>query len=330
MRLITSALSVLLAGGLSACLAGSDDNLNSKEQLLRGHVPLSSYAADVVGVRVVSNGRTVATAQTDTAGYFQVRVPEGKNYAFEIVTKSGSHTLLTGPIQGEAPLSFDICDPGEDFDLGEIDPFDFEEIDGDDVPWSDTDDDCSVPPWLCGEGGDPNDCIEEPLPCDTPDSDPTFCWVEPLPCDDANADPDFCFEEPIFCDAPDADPNECIEEPPFPCDDPNAGPDGCLVEPPFCEDPNVDPESCGGELPPPLPCDEENGDCGFEECENGYEDPTCWPEVDICILDPNGELDCDEDIGAAPEFPFPDFGCEEVPGGDEDIGPPLPEAPEPA
>ena len=116
-------------------------------------------------------------------------------------------------------------------------------------------------------------------------------------------------------DSPDADPNECIEEPP----------------PHPCDSPDGDPDYCEGEVPPPPPCFEENGDCGIVECENGYDDPGCWPDVDICVPGPNGEFDCDEDIGAAPEFPFPDFGCgEEIPVDEGDLPPPPPDAPEPA
>lgn len=147
MRLIKSALGLLLAGSLSGCFVGSDGDVGAQEQLLRGHIPLSSYSAEVVGVRVVTNGRTVATARTDAAGNFDLRVPEGHNYAFEIVTKSGTHPLLTGPIHSDTPMTFDVCDPGEDFDLGTIDPFDFEEIDGDEVPWSSL---CWPSPWAGG------------------------------------------------------------------------------------------------------------------------------------------------------------------------------------
>ncbi len=345
-------------------------------QLIQGTIPLSQYSADVVGVRVVAQNQQVAAATTDTNGNFAIQVPVGEDYSFEIVTKSGTYSVLAGPINGDSPMLFDVCNPGEDFDLGDIDPIDFEEIDGDETPWTDSEEDCEVPPWICEDGTE--DCLDEPYPCDDPAANSDFCWEEPLPCDDPAAVPEFCWDdecldggpncEPIPvepCDGPNADPANCGPiEPPCddpedcgpiptePCDGPNADPANCgPIEPP-CEDPASNPEDCGpiptepcdgpnadpancGPIDPPCedpasnpedcgpiptePCDGPNADpanCGGGEppwegeCEDGYNDPTCWPEPDICVS-PDGDLsECDEDVGGAPEFPFPDFGCD--------------------
>ncbi|MCP4447616.1 MAG: hypothetical protein GY811_20095 [Myxococcales bacterium] len=136
----------------------------------------------------------MSTASTDDNGNFSIEVPTGTDYSFEIVGKSGTHAVLAGPINGATPMHFDVCVPGEDFDLGDIDPLDFEGIDGDETPWTDTEDDCGIPPWLC-EDGSP-DCFDEPLECEDPASDPTFCWDEPLPCGAPDSDPAFCWEDP--------------------------------------------------------------------------------------------------------------------------------------
>ena len=312
-------LSLLLAGSLTGCFAGNNDDIDQQQQLLRGHVPLSQYSADIVGVRVVSGGQAVASAKTDAQGNFNIYVPHGEDYTFEIVTKTGSHTLLAGPLNGPSPTTFDVCDPGEDFDLGDLNPFDFEEVDGDEVPWSDHEEECVPPPWICGDGpesGEP--CWEEPLPCDAPEANPEFCWIDPLPCEESTSDPAFCWDTPP-CDALD-DPY-CGEKPPppHPCDDPSGF--GCEeppLPPPF---PCDDPSGVGCEeppLPPPFPCDDPSG--------IGCEEPPLPP--DFCQApsgvdceeppfpcdDPNG-VDCEEPP-LPPPFPCDDpsgFGCEEPP-----------------
>ncbi len=342
-------LSLLLAGSLTGCLAGGNDNIDQQQQLLQGHVPLSQYSADIVGVRVVSAGQAVASATTDAQGNFNIYVPAGKDYTFEIVTKTGSHTLLAGPLNGPSPTTFDVCDPGEDFDLGDLNPFDFEEVDGDEVPWSNHEEECVPPPWICGDGpGSDEPCWEEPLPCDGPEANPEFCWEEPLPCEESTSDPAFCWDTPPCDDLDDCGSGE--PPPPFPCDDPSGfdcedpsfpPPDQCddpsglgceEPPPPFpcddpsgsgCEDPSFpppdlcnDPSGLGCEeppLPPPFPCDAPSG-LGCEDGGPGLcdlpEDTSCWPEPDICTITPEGDfIDCD-DTGAAPEFPVPDFGCE--------------------
>ncbi len=386
--LLRSTLSLLFAGSLAGCFAGGADGTDN-QQLLRGHVPLERYTVDIVGVRVIADGATVAVAKTDALGNFNIAVPVGSNYSFELVSSAGTHAVLAGPLDGPSPMNFDVCDPGADFDLGDINPFDFEQVDGDAQPWGHPQDDCSVPPWICeggasGGGGpstgtgpnggpssDPNaggmggmgpdgnsdpgtgNCWNDPLPCQDPMADPSFCWNEPLPCSDPAANSDFCWDEPMPCTS--GDPADCQPQPPMPCE--STGPNGECYPPPPIPCNSNDPSDC--QPPPPLPCDGmgPNGDCppmpcdgtgpnagcqppsepcdamdptfceppqplpcgpndptcvdpGNGGCMNGYDDPSCWPDPNGCVMTPNGGfMGCDASVGGAPQFPFPNFGC---------------------
>ncbi len=370
-----STLSLLLAGSLAGCFAGGDDDVGSDQQLIQGHVPLSQYSSKIVGVRVVANGQAVATAETDTAGNFNISVPRGTNYTLEVIAVNGSHTVLAGPLNGTSPTTFDVCDPGEDFDLGDLNPFDFEGVDGDAQPPGEEGAGCEIPPWICGDEG-ADGCWEEPLPCQDPASDPSFCYEEPPEQCPPGADPEDCFptEPPPECNGtpndcwptepppeecpPDVDPEDCFPElPPEECP-PGIDPEDCFPQPPFpCENPEdcfpteppcegspndcwptepppeqcppgVDPEDCFP-TEPPLPCDNPEDciptepecdgnpqNCFPEEpfggeCTSAYDDPTCWPEPQVCEITPAGDfIGCDDDLGAAPDFPVPDFGCE--------------------
>ncbi len=332
-RLPKTLLGLLLASSLTGCMAGGDGPQNENTtQLIRGSIPLSQYSAEVVGVRVLAGNEQVSTARTDANGNFSIEVPVGTNYSFEIVTKSGTHAVLTGPLNGTTPMHFDVCAPGEDFDLGDIDPLDFEEIDGDETPWSDTEDECEVPPWICEDGTE--DCFDNPLECDDPAADPTFCWDEPLPCDDANSDPEFCWGDggggDPWCDDPSNPDGNCDEPPPPPpwCDDP-ADPN-CGEPPPPCDDPS-DPDSCWVE---PLPCEHPEADpnnCFFDECGDGMDPDNCFPlPCDFPEADPNNCFDlplpCDEP-NADPDNCFVDEpSCEDPtdPNCDCEDEPPFP------
>ena len=242
-------LGLLLAGSLTGCMAGGDGpSVDGATQRITGTIPQEHYAAKVVGVRVIAGGQQISASATDADGKFDIQVPVGQNYSFEIVTRAGAFPVLAGPLNGTTPMLFDVCDPGDDFDLGDIDPLDFEEIDGDDMPWSDTESDCEVPPWICADGSE--DCFDAPMPCQDPMSDPAFCWDEPLPCDAPDANPEFCWDdgdddweggEVPGCEDPNGEPNGCVPPPPGPCDDPAADPVAHASPPPW--------PSCPAEIP---------------------------------------------------------------------------------
>jgi len=359
-RLPKTLLSLLLASSLTGCMAGGDGPENENTtQLIRGSIPLSQYSAEVVGVRVLAANEQVSSAKTDANGNFSIEVPVGTNYSFEIVTASGTHPVLVGPLTRSTPMQFDVCNPGEDFDVGDIDPLDFEEIDGDDTPWSDTEDECEVPPWICEDGTE--DCYDNPLECDDPAADPSFCWDEPIPCDDPASNPEFCWgegggggwgegctdpmdpdgncgEPPPWCDP--SDPNGGCDEPPPWCDpsDPNGGCDepppwcdpsdpngGCDEPPPWCDpsDPN------GGCDEPPPWCDPSDPNGGCDEppppCDDPSDPESCWEEPLPCDwqeADPNNCFDIPlpcDDPNADPQTCYVDEPCDDHPT-DPDCG----------
>jgi hypothetical protein len=326
-----------LALGASACgFSGGD---SADVQVLRGQVSLDRYASDVIGVRALSGGEVVDLARVDDTGHFELALEAGSDYRIEVVGVDGSHTVLVHDVAHANPLTFEICQPGPDFDLGNLHPLDWGDIGGGQGgDEGDSGYDCEIPPWICGgEDGpgdpdDPNsgpgdDCLPPPpcdpdaVICDDPmDPDCQPC-VEPPPC--LPGDPD-C---PVPCDVNDPDCDE-----PWPCDDSNdphcglcdVDGDGVL-EP--CDEPP--PPCLPGDPDCPVPCDDLNDpDCNKPWPCDDPNDPTCG----MCDDDGDGiSGPCDEppppclpgDPGCNDTWPCDDpadpdcgTGCDPDPDGD--------------
>ena len=296
----SSALVIAVTALLAAC-AGQGEDL----QTITGQVMTSDFSAPVVGVRVVQDDTIITSSPIDANGRFSVGVPAGEAYRMEVVTRDGTYPFVRRENTRVVAHSFNVCEPSDDFDLGDVD-----QLPNDPDDWDDWDDGNGEPPWGDDEPPwhDDGDCGDPPPPCDDmndPDCGP------PDPCQDMN-DP-ACWP-PDPCEDP-ADPN-CL--PPDPCQDPMDPncwpPDPCDLDPSLCDP--CDPGPNGECMDPPTdPCSDmsDPNSCWPDDPECPYDDPWCWPDpTDPPCADPNNAQWCWPDDAAYPDNVPPDFGCEDV------------------
>ena len=318
------AAALFLSTALAGCVIGGDPDT----QTLEGRVDRAGFDGIVLGARVVQGDQVVATSRLDADGRFTLRIPEGTGYRLEVITSTGARPTVR---LGDGSLiahTFDVCDPIDPFDLGDV-------HDGGSFPddwWPEEDPDDTGNGGGCDPGPD-GTCTDpdEPPPdpgCDgdkppwcPPDVPPDQCWDpcewDPLACEDPCAlypetcDP--CAENPEWCEDP------CLENPEW-CEDPceNPGPDGscdpCLEHPELCDPCLENPDMCDPcVIQPELcddPCDPDPSQC--DPCLEYPEmcDPCLlYPELcDPCLEHP--ELcECDNPGPDGTCWP-PDDGCD--------------------
>src|SRR5688572_21999048 len=138
--------------GLAACAS-------EPTQTIEGRVSRTGFTGTVLGARVVAGDGVVTTTPVDADGSFRLEVPRGTGYRIEIITSGGAQPVV-GQTSGTV-MHFDVCDPGDTYDLGDV-------YQGDAWPSCDdpsSDGNCDVPdaPPPC----DPNtgeNCCDNPQP----------------------------------------------------------------------------------------------------------------------------------------------------------------------
>jgi hypothetical protein len=258
---------------LPALLLGLVACASEPTQTLEGRVSRSGFSGTVLGARVVAGDTVITTTPVDSDGSFTLAVPVGTGYRIEIITSDGAQPMV-GQSSGTV-VHFDVCDPGEPYDLGDI-------FQGDSWPG-------------CDDPNNDGSCDDEPAPTPCDPNTGTNCCDDPQPDGSCGGgeDPD------PGCD-PTTDPNctpgggECDPQTGENCCTPNG--DGTCTP---C-DPNSDP-TCG--------CTDDDGDgiCdggGTPGCDPS--DPNCcsnpWPDGtcgdDTCTdSDADNECDCDPQTG---------------------------------
>ncbi len=289
---------------LGGCFAADDT------QNLRGTVDRASFDAMVIGARVVAGDTVIATAPVAADGRFELALPRGTGYRLEILAADGAHPFVRLADRSLVAHTFDVCDPGADYDVGVV-------LEGDNVPdgwWDDCmpnpDGTCSFPddPDGPGDGPDGGDCGGDRPPGCPEDVPVEDCWADPCQWDPMACE-DPCLLYPEACDPCMIDPERCQD----PCAQfPELCEDPCLEDPSRCEDPcATNPELC--ECP--------DGSMGCDPCEldPALCDPClAYPELcDPCFEDPSL---CDP-CATRPELcecdlPTPDGSCCEDPDGD--------------
>ncbi len=279
--------SVLLAATLGGCVLSQDDS-----QTITGRVERTGFDGMALGARVIQGDTVIVTAPLDSDGNFTVAVPPGTGYRLEIVTSTGAHPFVQHAGGELIEHAFDVCDPGDPFDLGDVYQGDSypEEWDGEDPGTG-----CGDPPppdWCPAdvpeeECWDP--CLWDPMACEDP------CALYPETCDPCAKDPsrcedpclehpewcvDPCEEDPSLCEDPCAiDPTLCM------CPDGSTNCDPCEANPEMCDPCVLHPELCDPCLEDPSLCDP----CATrpELCEDP--DPCMlYPELcDPCVGDPD-------------------------------------------
>jgi len=300
----------LLAASLGACL--TEDNT----QTITGRVERTGFDGMALGARVIQGEVVILTTPLDAEGHFAVTVPAGTGYRLEIVTSTGAHPFVQQAGSQLIEHTFDVCDPGDPYDLGDV-------YQGDEIPdeWNEPTD----PTWCpdgtmpnedgsCEGGGDPgcgeppppdwcpsdvpmeecwDPCLWDPMACEDPCAlypetcDP--CAKDPSRCEDPCLDnPEWCMDECVSTD-PSGESNDCdpcLEHPEL-CDP-------CLEDPSLCDPCATRPELCEEPcLSDPMLCEDP---CLLypELCDPCFEDPTLCdpclehPELceDPCALDP--------------------------------------------
>lgn len=317
---------LLIAAALGACVANDDT------QTISGRVERTGFDGMALGARVVQGDAVVVTAPLAADGSFTVTVPAGTGYRLEIITSTGAHPFVQ---QAGAVLieeTFDVCDPIDPYDLGDV--YQGDEIPDDwgepgDPTWCpdgtmpDADGTCTggtepgcgdpPPPDWCPDGVPEEECWDpcswDPMACDDP------CALYPETCDPCAADPslceDPCLEHPEWCEDPCSsdDPagcDPCVEHPEL-CDPCLADPslcDPCATRPELCEDPCAsDPTLCEDPcaLYPEL-CDPCMGDPSL--CDPCLEHPELCE--DPCVTDPTL---CESPCSAGMDGSYDDPTC---------------------
>jgi len=294
----------------AGCVLGDGND----DQTIQGRVDRSGFDGMVLGARIVRGDAVVATSPLDAEGRFTLHVPEGTGYRLEVITSTGPHPTVRLADGSLIAHTFDVCNPVDPFDLGDVYQGDvfpqdwWPEPDPDDPPGCDpnsdgtcTDPDQPPPDDEPGCGGDRPEWCPPEIPIEQ-------CWDpcswDPMACEDPCAlYPEFCdpcAENPDWCQDP------CLENPEL-CEDP-CGPDGtgcedpCQLDPSLCECPDGTPNCDPCELDPWLcdPCFEYPELCdpclqNPEMCDPCLKDPSlcedpCGPDgtgcEDPCLLNP--------------------------------------------
>jgi hypothetical protein len=234
----------VFACALGACAVTED------VQTISGRVERTGFGGQVLGARAVAGDRVVATAPVTQDGRFTLEVPVGTGYRLEVITSTGAQVLAAQATDDLVAATFDICDPGEPYDVGVI-------YQGDSVPACDP---------STGEGCDPG-CPDPNADgsCDEPGCDPTTdptCGGGGDPgCDPATGE--------------NCDPG---------CTDPN--PDGSCDEPPGC-DPATG-ENCDPGCPDPSSDGSCGDDCPYDDPTMCWPPPDGEPCDPNGVCDPGG------------------------------------------
>jgi hypothetical protein len=264
-------------------VAGFGCSGDPETQVITGRVG----ARDALAVRAIAGESVVTAGRVRSDGSFRLILPAGARYRLEVLTSSGVRNVVGTGDAVLADLAFEVCDPTDPFDMGNLGP------PGELPPPCDPMSDPNCDP--CGGTAKPDGTCGEPPPCDPADPN---CIPLPPPCDPAepNCVPPPCdpMTDPL-CVPPPCDPSDPNCVPPPPCDpaDPSCVPPPCLPGDPTC-----------------MSCDPVSG----IGCEPPKCDPTSDPNCELptpCIVAPDGTCEmCDPTVEA--NCPIPPPPCEDL------------------